>query len=367
MAITSSTNDDTVELSIEDVVVADPSPRQVVVRIEAAPINPSDLMAMLGDSDVDQARFTGSAEHPRVQIPLPRTRPRNPRPQALRVGQEGSGVVVATGAAARDLLGRKVAVAPRAAGMFAQYQTVSARECTVLPDDANLTAAASMSVNPLTALAITETVRLDGHTGLIHTAAASTVGQMLVKICLADDLPLVNVVRSPQQASLLRSLGAQHVCDSSQPTFTHDLLAAVTVTGATVAFDAIGGSTMAGDLLTAMEAAARSRQSTYSPFGSPERTHVYLYGHLDRSPTVLHHDNYGMFWGVSGWVMPDILARAGTERTAVLRQRVIDEIFTTFSTAHHRSVTLTGALEREAMLGYSRQTTGGKYVITPNP
>jgi NADPH:quinone reductase-like Zn-dependent oxidoreductase len=233
-----------------------------------------------------------------------------------------------------------------------------------VPDGITPAACASI-INPLTALAITETARTNGHRAFIHTAAASNLGQMLVKICAADGIPLVNVVRTQDQVEMLNSIGAQHVCDSSQRTFREDLVRAIHATGARVAFDAVGGGTMAGDLLGAMEAAAVSRLTHPSPFGSFEPKQVHVYGHLDTSPTVLNQDDYGLVWGLSGWAMPATLARIDPKRVAELRQRVLRELETTFASRYGRTIALADVLRREVMLGYSGQKTGGKYLIKP--
>jgi NADPH2:quinone reductase len=365
--VSTVTADATLRLDLAPVPVTPPAADQVVVRIEAAPINPSDLMTLLSGADTTQGRFSAIAEGSRVEIPLSE---RALQQMAGRigsrvpVGQEGAGVVVAAGERATDLLGATVAVLSAAGGMFAQYQTVNAAECIVVPDGITPAACASI-INPLTALAITETARTNGHRALIHTAAASNLGQMLVKICAADGIPLVNIVRTQDQVEMLKRLGAQHVCDSSQRTFREDLVRAIHATGATVAFDAVGGGTMAGDLLSAMEAAALSRLTHPSPFGSFEPKQVHVYGHLDTSPTVLNQDDYGLVWGLSGWAMPSTLARIDPKRVAELRQRVLRELETTFASDYGRTVALREVLHREVMLGYSRQGTGGKYLIKP--
>jgi NADPH:quinone reductase-like Zn-dependent oxidoreductase len=361
--------DGVLTLELAEAPVAPPGPDQVVVRVEAAPLNPSDLMVLLASADPAEARFEGAPERPRVTARLD---PEAARARAGRVGQpmapglEGAGVVVAAGEQARDLLGKRVAVLSLAMGLFAQYCTVSAAECALLPNDVSAAEGADVFVNPLTALAMVETIRQEGYAGLIHTAAASNLGQMLVKICLEDGVPLVNVVRREAQAELLRGLGATHVCNSSAPSFREDLIRAVRETGAMVAFDAVGGGTIAGRLLAAMEAAAASRMGHYSPYGSTERKQVYVYGHLDPAPIEVTHESYGMIWGVSGWVMPVVMERAGPERAMALRQRVLDGLKTTFASRYARTISLAEALQREVMVAYSRQTTGEKHLINPS-
>lgn len=359
--------DGTISLALSEVAVRQPGPRQVVVRVKAAPINPSDLMTMMGPGDIAGAQFDGTPESPSVRIPVPPASFDALRARvgiSLPVGQEGSGHVVAAGDDATHLLGRSVALMAPTAGTFAEYVTVPADDCLELSDTTDLLQAAAMFVNPLTALAIVETVRLEGHEALIHTAAASSVGQMLVKICRRDDIALVNVVRRDEQVQLLRAIGAEHVCNSSHPTFRDDLIAAINATGARVAFDAVGGGTMAGDLLAAMESAAASRMKRPSPYGSLELKHVYLYGHLDTTPTLVHNSGNGLLWGLSSWMMPQILARVGPQRRSQMHQRILDELTTTFKTDYSQTISLTQALTRDAMTGYCRQATGSKYLIT---
>ena len=358
----------TLELELSEVALAPPAADEILVRIDAAPINPSDLLVLLASADPATARFEGSDERPRVSVPVTSKALRTMARRVglpLPVGLEGAGVVVATGENKRALLGKSVAVLTLAGGMFAQYKTIRADECLVLPEGITPEEGASLFVNPLTALAIVETARLEGHSALIHTAAASNLGQMLVRICLEDGVPLVNVVRKQEHVSLLRAMGAEYVCNSSLPSFRDDLIAAIEETGASVAFDAIGGGSMAGELLEAMEAAAALRATAYNPYGSYERKHVYLYGHLERSHTHLAHENYGLVWGVSGWLMPPILERVGPERAAALRERVVAQLRTTFASRYTRTITLPEVLHRDAMLAYSRQATGEKYLITP--
>ncbi|ORA10376.1 hypothetical protein BST14_20440 [Mycobacterium arosiense ATCC BAA-1401 = DSM 45069] len=373
LRIVSTAGPDALEIAVVQTPVPQPGPDEVIVRIDAAPIHPSDTMVLLGSADLTRARFGGTPDRPRVEIPLsPAARHAMSHRTGvpLPAGQEGAGVVVATGPNSTPLMGRKVAVLSSGStgvmGLYAEYQTVAAADCIPLPDEVRTVDAAAMFVNPLTALAMVETLRLDAHDALIHTAAASSLGQMLVKICRDDGVPLVNVVRRPEQADLLRSLGATHVCDSSVPTFRDDLMAAIKDTGATVAFDAIGGGSMPGELLWAMEAAAMAVQKMHSPYGSFENKHVYIYGHLDDSPTVLAHHNYGLSWGVSGWLMPHVLMRIGRERTDALHQRILNELDTTFKTHYAQSITLSQALQPDVMNSYCQHATGAKYLIIPN-
>jgi NADPH:quinone reductase-like Zn-dependent oxidoreductase len=285
--------------------------------------------------------------------------------QSMPVGNEGAGVVVAAGAspAAQALVGATVAIFGGAT--YAQYRVAEAADCLVLPRDATAADGAAAFVNPLTALGMVETMRREGHTALAHTAAASNLGQMLVKICLADGVALVNIVRSPAQAELLRGLGARHVVDSTASSFAADLAAALRETGATLAFDAIGGGRLAGQLLSAMEAAASARQTTYSRYGSSVHKQVYIYGGLDTGPTELRRD-FGMAWGLGGWLLPLFLQKIGPQAAQKLRERVAAEIKTTFASHYAAVISLAQALDPQTIAAYARRATGEKYLIDPS-
>jgi hypothetical protein len=284
--------------------------------------------------------------------------------QPMPVGNEASGVVVKTGSSpqARQLLGRLVAVIGGA--MYAQYRVMPAEACLVLPEGTAAADGASCFVNPLTALGMVETMRSEGHTALVHTVGASNLGQMLQRICLKDGIGLVNLVRKPEQEALLRSQGAAHVCDTSAPDFTDRLTDALAATGATIAFDAIGGGRLAGQILQCMEAAINRSTKTYSRYGSDVHKQVYIYGGLDRRPIELPR-NIGMAWGTGGWLMFPFLRRIGKAREQALRARVAAELTTTFASHYTRSVSLAGALQADAVADYSRQATGTKYLILP--
>jgi len=282
----------------------------------------------------------------------------------LPVGNEGAGTVVAAGqsSAAQALLGKTVGIA--GGGMYTQYRVVDAAACLVLPSGATATDGASSFVNPLTALGMLETMRREGHSGLAHTAAASNLGQMLVKLCIADGVPLVNIVRKPDQEELLRSLGAVHVCNTTSPTFTTDLVEAFKVTSATLAFDATGGGTLASQILNGMEEAANSTAAEYSRYGSAIHKQVYIYGGLDTSPTILTR-NFGMAWGVGGWLLTPFLENAGAEIVGRLRARVAAELTTTFASTYTREVSLSGMLRPDAFNSYVKRATGEKFLVTP--
>ncbi len=361
-------DDGTLELALESVPVPEPQDDEVLIRVGAAPINPSDLGLLFGTADVGTIRVTGTAERPAVTADIPEKLRRAMAArsgQALPAGNEGAGEVVATGSApeAQALLGRTVAILGGA--MYAQYRAMKAKECLALPEGTTAVQGASCFVNPLTALGMVETMRLEGHSGLVHTAAASNLGQMLNRICLNDGVPLINIVRREEQAALLREQGATHVCDSSASTFRDDLIAALVDTGATLAFDATGGGELAGQILSCMEAAALKTAKGYSRYGSTVHKQVYIYGGLDRGPTVLHRD-FGMAWGLGGWLLPPFLQRIGPEAAQKLRERVAAEITTTFASRYTEEVPLAGALDPQAIAVYARQSTGAKYLIRPD-
>jgi NADPH2:quinone reductase len=284
--------------------------------------------------------------------------------QSMPVGNEGAGVVIAAGAdpAAQALMGKTVALIGGA--MYAQYRTLKAADVLPLPPGATAADGASCFVNPLTALGMVETMRREGHTALVHTAAASNLGQMLNRICLKDGVALVNIVRSREQAHILTDIGAKYVVDSTSPTFMEALTAALVETGATLAFDAIGGGKLAGQILTAMEAAAVQRMTTYSRYGSTTYKQVYIYGGLDTGPTVLNRA-FGMSWGLGGWLLTPFLMKIGAAEGQKLRQRVADELKTTFASHYTKEISLAEALDPAIIAAYNKRATGEKYLINP--
>jgi NADPH2:quinone reductase len=356
------------ELSLATTEVPDPGPDEVLVRIEASPINPSDLGLLFGPADMTQAVASGPADAPIVTAPVPENLLRGVSArldQSLPVGNEGAGVVVAAGSseAAQALQGKTVGVIGGA--MYSQYRTIHAGQCLPLAEGTTAAEGASCFVNPLTVLGMVETMRAEGHSALVHTAAASNLGQMLNRLCMQDGIDLVNVVRRPEHAKLIRENGGKHVVDSSAPSFMEDLIAAVTVTGATLAFDATGGGRLASQILTAMEAGLNANAKEYSRYGSTTHKQVYIYGGLDRSPTELTR-NFGMAWGVGGWLLTPFLQKIGFEAGQKLRERVSAEIKTTFASSYTQEISLAQALQLDVIAAYGKQATGAKYLVNPN-
>lgn len=360
-------DDATLELALAEVPVPLPGEGDVLLRVEAAPINPSDMGVLFGPADMTTARAGGSATRPVVTADVPaKLMPGVAARVGLPIacGNEGAGVVVRAGAspAAQALLGRTVATLGGA--MYSQYRLAPAGFCLPLPEGTTPREGAACFVNPLTALGMVETMKLEGHTALVHTAAASNLGQMLVKLCAADGVPLVNIVRRPEQVELLRGLGAKHVLDSSDARFDDDLADALAETGATLGFDATGGGTLAGRILAAMERALARKATGYSRYGSETHKQVYLYGALDRSKTVLDR-SYGMAWGIGGWLLPPFLQRIGPEAAQRLRERVAANLKTIFASHYTQELSLAEALRLENITRYGAQGTGEKALVTP--
>ncbi len=356
------------ELSLASAPVPEPGPEEVVVRIEASPMNPSDLGLLFGAADLSSATASGTRERPVITASVPQKAMKGMAgrmDQSMPVGNEGAGVVVKAGAspAAQVLLGKTVAVLGGA--MYAQYRAVKASQCLALPLGTTAAEGASCFVNPLTSLGMVETMRREGHKALVHTAAASNLGQMLNRICLKDGIGLVNIVRKQEQEDLLRAAGALHVCNSSSPAFMDDLTRALVATGATIAFDAIGGGKLAGQILSGMEAAANQTATEYSRYGSTTHKQVYIYGGLDRGPTEIVR-NFGMAWGIGGWLLFPFLQKIGSDAAQKLRERVVAELKTTFASNYTHEVSLAEALRLDNIAVYSQHATGAKYLINPN-
>jgi NADPH2:quinone reductase len=358
----------TLEIMLAEVPIPEAKDNQVVVRIDAAPVNPSDLGLLFGAADMSTAKISGSAESAMVMADIPEAMMKamaGRLDQSLPVGNEGAGVVVKAGSSelAQALMGKTVAVIGGA--MYAQYRAVRVDQCLALPEGVTAADGASWFVNPMTAQGMAETMRMEGHKALVHTAAASNLGQMLNKICLQDGVDLVNIVRKPDQVEILKALGAKYVCNSSSPDFIDELTEALVATGATLAFDAIGGGRLAGQILTCMEVAANRTATEYSRYGSTVHKQVYIYGGLDRGPTEFNR-GFGMVWGIGGWLLTPFLQKAGGEVINRFRQRVAAEIKTTFASHYTQEVSLAGMLTAEAMAVYGRQATGEKFLINPN-
>ena len=355
------------QLSLADLPLTAPGAGEVTVEVRATPINPSDLGLLIGVADVTTAVRSGTAERPVVTAKIPESFMRAMAPrldQSLPVGNEGAGVVVAAGESpeAQALLGRTVAVLGGA--MYATHRTLRVADCLVLPEGVTPAEGASCFVNPLTSLGMVGTMRMEGHTALVHTAAASNLGQMLNKLCQAEGIGLVNIVRSEAQAAILRAAGATHVVDSSTPGFMDDLIEALVATGATLAFDAIGGGRLAGQILTAMEAALGRTATGYNRYGSTTHKQVYIYGGLDMGPTEFNRA-FGMAWSVGGWLLTPFLQKIGPAETQKLKDRVAAEIRTTFASHYTKVISLTEALDPAIIAAYNRKSTGEKFLIDP--
>ena len=354
-------------MHLEEKPMPEPKPSQIIVRVEATPINPSDHGVMFGWANMQAATSSGSGAGTVLSAPVPEQGMRVMKArigQALPVGNEGAGTVVAAGSDdyAQSLLGKTVAV--MGGGMYGQYRAVEAMMALPLLEGDTARDGASSFVNPLTALSFLETMRMEDHTAIVHTAAASNLGQMLVRICQADGVDLVNIVRKPEQAALLREMGAKYVVNSSDDSFMADLTDAIYETGATLGFDATGGGQLASSILTAMEGAAARTPGAYSIYGSIKHKQVYLYGGLDVSATVLTR-GYGMAWGVGGWLLPNFLAKAGMDVAMRLRTRVAQELKTTFASHYTDELSLSEALQADTVRRYNAKTTGQKFLINP--
>ncbi len=355
------------EISLQQVAIPAPGPDEIVVRVEASPINPSDLGLLLGAADPATAKLAGAGASAVVTATVAQANMKamaGRLDESMPVGNEGAGTVVKAGSSpeAQALLGKMVAMIGGA--MYAQYRVIKAKEVLPLPDGTTAAEGASCFVNPLTSLGMTETMRREGHTALVHTAAASNLGQMLNRICQKDGIDLVNIVRSEAQEKLLRNIGAKYVVNSRAPTFYDDLVAALEATGATIAFDATGGGKLQGQILHAMEAAAVKAMKVYSRYGSTTHKQVYVYGRLEPRPIELSPP--GMAWGMGGWLLFPFLQKIGREDAAKLRARVVAELKTTFASHYTKTISLQDVLNLDNLRAYAKRATGEKYLINPN-
>lgn len=361
------TKDGKLELSLAEVAVPEPGPDDVVIQVEATPINPSDLGLLVGGADMRTAKASGTRERPVITADVPPAALRAMAArldQSMPVGNEGAGLVVKAGSspAAQALLGKRVT--GLGGEMYSQYRMLNVAQVMELPAGATSRDGASCFVNPLTALSFVETMRAQGRKGIVHTAAASNLGQMLVKICQKDNVPLVNIVRKKEQADLLKGIGAKYIVDSTSPNFMEELITALAETDTTLGFDAIGGGPLAGQLLIAMEAAAARKMKEFSRYGSGQETQVYIYGRLDMSPTTVP-PGVGFAWNLSGYLLTPFLQKAGPEVRAKMRQRVMDELTTTFASHYTAEISLAEALDLETLHAYNAKATGTKYLINP--
>ena len=363
------TGDGNVEISIAKVDIPTPADDEVLIEIYAAPINPSDLALLTTfGGDVSNIKISGSGDntvasmsvHPAVMRSM-----KSRVGQSMPVGNEGAGVVVDAGINAKSLIGKTVGLAGGA--MYSQYKCAPAVNCLVMGDGIAPSEAASSFVNPMTALSFVETMKMENHSAIVHTAAASNLGQMLVKVCKSEDIPLVNIVRKKEQVDILKNIGAKYICNTNESDFMESLVGALTETGATLGFDATGGGNngeLAGQILTAMEVAANNASGEYSRYGSETYKQVYIYGGLDPSPTILKR-SYGMSWGLGGWLLTPMLGKIGMEKFQEMRARISEEIKTTFASEYSQEISFEEMLQPEIINSYVKQKTGSKFLVNP--
>lgn len=360
------TDDWNFELSLVDAPVSLPGPGEILVQVKGAPVNPTDLVMLLGPADLSRATISGAPARPIVTAPCleaGRERVAARKGHSLRVGIEGSGVVVAAGAGQEDLVGRTVA--GMGGAMYSEYALLKADQIIVMPEGATPADAASSFVNPLTALAMIEAVRSEGHSAIVQTAASSNLGGMLSRLCQAEGIPIVNIVRSDAQAQALRDEGAQYVCCSASPSFLDELEVAIRATGATIAFDAIGGGDLVGQILHCMEKALQPTGGKYNMYGGAGFKQAYIYGALDPAPTAFSR-TFGMAWSIGGWLLTPVLAKLGPEVEARLKQRVAAEIKTTFKSNYGAELSLAEFLQPDVLIAASRRTSGEKVLLNPS-
>ena len=243
-----------------------------------------------------------------------------------------------------------------------RFRRISLADCLIFPEGTQAASCASSFVNPLTVLGFVETMRDEGHEALVHTAAASNLGQMLVKVCLADGIELINVVRSSEQVRLLKGIGAKHVLNATDDSFMERLTDLVRMTGATLGFDAIGGGRLACDILTAMERAFAP--AAFSLYGSVVNKQVYVYGLLDPAPIEIDR-TVGAAWGVGSWLMMYRMAALGPARVDRLKQRIVREIDTLFHSNYTATIGLQDMLDLDVVAAMNGLGTGSKYLLNP--
>ena len=357
--------DGTVEISLKGIPLPEPGPDEITVELAAAPLHPADISQLLGPADLSSGKRTGAGPDANVVFRIPNDRLRSVDRRigkSLPVGNEGAGVVVAAGSNQRRLLGKTVAIMGGA--MLSRHRVVNVSDALLLPDGTVPTRGAAALINPLTLLAMLQTMREEGHGALVHTAAASSLGQMLNRVCLQDGVPLVNIVRRPEQASLLTSQGAANVCDTSSARFIQDLDDAAAATGATLAFDALGGGRVANQVLAAMERACSAGAARYERYGSTVRKQVYVYGGLDGRPTELDR-SYGMAWSIGGWLVFHRLGRMAPGTLAAMKDRIVSGLETTFATKFAAEISLTDVMRADYLEAIAMRGTGEKFVVNP--
>lgn len=363
------TSEGNIEISIVKVDKPIPTDDEVLIEVHAAPINPSDiglLLTFAGDlSNIDISE-SGDGLVASIKIHPGLMASMKPRlDKSLAVGNEGAGIVVDAGKNVKELIGKTVGLA--GGSMYSQYICVPAINCLVMEEGTTPKEAASSFVNPLTALSFIETMKMENHSAIVHTAAASNLGQMLVKICKDDGIPLVNIVRKQEQVDILKNIGAEYVCNTSDPDFMKTLVKAVMETGATLGFDATGGGNngeLPGQILSAMEVAANKNSKEYSRYGSETYKQVYIYGGLDQSPSILKR-SYGMSWGLGGWLLTPMLGKIGMDKFQIMRKRIAKEIKTTFASTYIQEISLEEMLQPEIINSYAKHKTGNKYLVNP--
>ena len=361
-------NDEVLDVRIVDTDMPTLRDSDVLVRVEAAPINPSDLGLLFGPADMDNAQYSSDSGSPSIKAPIPShlmSGIEGRIGQNLPVGNEGAGIVVSAGESeeAQALIGKVVGFS--GGGAYSEYKAVRANQCIAMPDGTSPAQSASCFVNPMTVLGFVGTMRREGHSAIVHTAAASNLGQMLQKVAIEESFDLVNIVRSKEQEDILRNIGATFVCNSSSETFLSELTEALVTTGATLGFDATGGGRLTSDILACMERAAVSQDASFSRYGSTVHKQVYIYGGLDRNVTTLNR-SFGMAWGIGGWLLTPYIQIAGAEELQKMRERVSSSITTTFASSYTREVSLTEALSKAAVDEYRKQATGQKFLINPS-
>lgn len=363
---TEVTANNELKLYLETCPLPELSENDVLIKVQASPINPSDIGLLLATADIRTLKVEGSGDDAVATLQIPAGLMgyvKGRIGESMAAGIEGAGTVVAAGANAQALMGKVVSAA--ASGMYSEYRKAPAQACIPAKEGIIAKQAASSFVNPMTVLAFIETMRKDGQKALINTAAASNLGRMLIKVCNDDEIPLVNIVRKESHVKELKALGAEHVCNSSDDDFHAQLVAAIDATGAMMAFDATGGGELADKLLKAMEVVAVKNETEYSRYGSNTHKQVYIYGGLDRRPTTLNR-SYGLNWGVSGWLLMPTLGRLGNEIVGKIRTRVANEIDTTFASSYQAEISLADTLKEETILGYAKQASGEKYLVCPD-